>query len=72
MTNNNDDKCVDLPVWDDETVCAECGKKICEDCDVCPCGFPPDECEWPERECPCPLCLELFKNCSCNIIIKPE
>lgn len=58
--------------WDDETVCALCGKK--EDCECihykCPCGKREVDCGWPDSvECPCRVCLKLYVDCKCD---KPD
>jgi len=59
--------------WDDTTICVLCGEQDCI-CEIssCPCNKLATECDWPDENCPCPICLELTKNCKCTIIIKPE
>ena len=54
--------------WDDETVCALCGKKsdcICQ-IHLCPCKKLATECIWPSDLCPCKECEELIGNCKCT------
>ena len=59
--------------FDDETVCALCGKADCVcTVQICPCGFKAPDCKWPSETCPCPICDELMKKCECTIYIKDE
>lgn len=59
--------------WDDETVCALCGKSTeckCFDEYYCNCGLKNKDCKWPESvECQCMACDKLFVECVCD---KPE
>lgn len=59
--------------WDDETICALCGKSHeckCYDEYYCKCGNKNKDCDWPDAvKCPCMACGELFINCKCD---KPE
>jgi hypothetical protein len=51
-------------------VCPLCSKKneecICNDEYYCKCNLKSKFCKWPSSECPCPICLDLIKNCKCN------
>lgn len=60
--------------WDDETVCALCGKKSECKCNIhlCPCNKDARYCKWPSDSCPCPKCDKLIKNCNCIVYIKKD
>jgi len=59
--------------WDDETICALCGKTYdckCYDEFMCPCKKKNKDCKWPENvACPCRACGKRYFQCLCD---KPE
>ena len=63
--------------FDDEdiTMCLECMNKNCL-CDTqiqqCKCDLNTFNCSWPSEKCPCPSCLEIVKECICEVKIKKD
>lgn len=56
--------------WDDETICALCGKSHeckCYDEYYCNCGEKNKNCKWPhDKGCPCIVCDQKRANCVCK------